>query len=88
MTNLEIGFASELCIFVPWAYQLAIIATINTVAHCFAEFLRNRALVLNSEVRNAAARIELVRCHDCLGRADIDALGTAATMLRSVAIER
>ena len=58
---------------VPGADQLAVITAVDTVAQQRPQFQRDRAIVLDRQVGNAAARIEPVRRDDGLGRADVDA---------------
>ena len=60
--------------------SLAVITAIDAVAHRLPELARNMALVLNGQVGNAAACIELVGCDDGIGRADVDAGGAGATV--------
>ena len=57
----EFGFAPCLRELVPRADRQAIVAAIDAVADRLAEFVRDRALVLDREIGNAAPRIELVR---------------------------
>ena len=47
--------------FVPWAHQLAVIAAVDAISQRGAQRRRNRALELDRQVGNAAARIELIR---------------------------
>ena len=70
----EFGLAPGLRELVPRAHREAIVAAIDAVADRFAEFVRDRALVLDGEIGNAAPRIELVgrretpRSGRCRGR--------------------
>ena len=56
----EFGFAAGLRELVPRADREAIVAAIDAVADRFAKLVRDRALVLDGEIGNAAPRIELV----------------------------
>src|SRR5688572_26062360 len=71
--RLEIVLGAWLREPVPGTDQLAIVAAVHAVADKRAKLLRDRALVLDGEVRDAATGIELVRTPDRLRRADVDA---------------
>jgi hypothetical protein len=51
---------------VPGADQLAVVAAVDAVAHQRAQFQRDRAVVLDGQVGDAAPRIQPVRRHDGL----------------------
>jgi len=65
---------------VPGAHREAIVAAIDAIADGFSKFARNRALVLDGEIGNAAPCVELVRRGKRGGRADIEA-GPARTAM-------
>jgi hypothetical protein len=69
----EFCFAPGLREFVPGADREAIVAAIDAVANGLAEFVRDRALVFDGEIGNAASRIELVGRRKRRGRADVEA---------------
>src|SRR5579875_267368 len=71
--HLEIGVARGPRELVPRADELAVIASINAVADRRAEFDRNRAGVLDGQIRDASPRIEPVRRDDGARRAGRDA---------------
>ncbi len=58
LPRLEIGHAGALCVLVPWAHQLAVVATVDAVADQGPQLGRYSPGVLNGEVGDAAARIE------------------------------
>src|SRR3989344_8470312 len=82
MARSEIGFGSRLRETVPRADQLAVIATIDAVADQGAQLLGDRAVQLDSEIGDAAARIQLVRRNDGAGRADVETGMAGAAMIR------
>src|SRR6185295_13052773 len=67
---------------VPRTDELAVVAAVHAVADKGAQLLRDRALVLDREVRDAAARIELVGAADRLRRAHVDAALAGAAPVR------
>ena len=77
----QFRFAAFLRELVPRAHREAIVAAIDAVADALAEFVRDRALVFDREIGNAAARIELVGCGECRGRADVLAGVAGAAMI-------
>src|SRR4051812_43516831 len=81
VADLEIRLGRGLRESVPWAHELAIVAAVDAIADQRAQLFRNRALVLDREVGDAAARIELVGTDDRLGRTDVDAAVAGAAML-------
>ena len=66
---------------VPRADREAIVAAIDAVADGFAKFARDRSLVLDGEIGNAAPRIELVGRGKRRGRADVEAGPARAAMI-------
>src|SRR5882724_9029380 len=81
VTDLEIGLGRRLRKSVPRADELAIVAAVDAVADQRAQLFGDRALVLDREVGDAAARVELVGADDGLRRADVDAAAAGAAML-------
>src|SRR5262245_40220071 len=73
IAHVEVSERRHLRVLVPRTYELAIVAAINAVADRTAQFLRNRALVLDGQIRNTAPRVELIRRGDRVSRAHIDA---------------
>ena len=55
---------------VPGAYAQAIVAAIDAIADGIAIFARDRALVLDGQIRNALARIQAIRSGKRMGRLD------------------
>ena len=74
---------------VPRAGGQAIVAAIDAVADRLAEFVRDRPLVLDGEVGDAAPRIEPVGCREGVGRAGVEAgaAGAAMVLLRRVRLD-
>ena len=66
---------------VPRADRKAIVAAIDAVADGFAEFVRDRSLVLDREIGNAAPRIELVGRRKRRRRTDVEAGPAGAAMV-------
>jgi tRNA threonylcarbamoyl adenosine modification protein YjeE len=66
---------------VPRADELAVVAAVDAVADGGAELDRDRALRFDRQVRDAAARVELVGRDDRLRRADVDARAAAAAVV-------
>ena len=73
--------AADLRELVPGADGEAIVAAIDAVADRFAEFARDRPLVLDGQIRDAAPRIELVGRGEGRGRADVQAGVAGAAMI-------
>ncbi len=73
---------------VPRADRQAIVAAIDAVADLLAELARDRALVLDGEIRNAAPRIEPVGRRERFGRADVETRAARAAMIGLRRIER
>jgi len=67
--------------FIPGADREAIITAIDAIAHGFAKFLWDRAVMFNRQVGNAAPCIQAIRRRECLGRADINAARASAAMI-------
>src|SRR5690606_30634689 len=63
---------------VPGADGKAVVAPEDAVADGRAELVRDRPLVLDREVGDAAARIKAERCGKRPGRADVEAAAAAA----------
>ena len=59
----------------------AIVAAIDAIADRRAEFGRDVALVLDRQIRNAAARIDLVRRRKRSGRTDVQAIPARTAMV-------
>ena len=70
-----------LCELVPRADRQAIVAAIDAISDRFAEFARDRSLVFDGEVGNAAPRIELVGRGEGGGRADVEASPARAAVI-------
>ena len=80
VAGTEIRFVVALCELVPRAYQLAVVAAEDAVAHRCAQFFGNRAAQFDRQVADAAPRIDAIRRDDRLRRADLDAAGAGAAM--------
>lgn len=68
---------------VPGTDQLAVIAPINAIADEGAQRFRYRSIVLDGQVGDATACIQLVRGKDCLGGADVQAGATGTAVIGS-----
>ena len=88
MTLVKIRQCTALCKFVPWTHELAVVTAVNTVAYQRPELRRNRPLVLDGQVGNAPACIQLVRRHDSLCGASADAGAATAAMVTDGFIRR
>ncbi|MDT4852973.1 hypothetical protein FQZ97_872270 [compost metagenome] len=77
---IEVGQRTALRELVPWAHELAVVATVDAVAHERSQVLGDGAGVFDGEVRDAAARVQPVRPQDGLGRTHLDAGAAAATV--------
>ena len=77
----EFRFASGLRELVPRARPRDNRRSHRCGCRCFAEFVRDRALVLDREIGDAAPRIELVGRRERCGRADVLAGGAGAAMI-------
>src|SRR6185503_4847749 len=90
VARLEVLLAGRLREAIPRAHQLAVVAAVDPVADERAQLLRDRALVLDRQVGDAAPRVELVRPADRLRRADVDAAlaGAAVVLFRRVRRQR
>src|SRR5262249_17996734 len=71
LTRGEFALAAGLREFVPGAYRETIVATEDAIADRAAKLPRNRSLVLDGEVGDAAARIESVGRRKGGGRAHV-----------------
>src|ERR1700730_9833058 len=81
ITRGEFCFAPGLRELIPRADGEAIVAAIDAVADRLTEFVRDRTLVFDGEIGNAAPGIELVGCWKRRGRADIEAGLARAAMV-------
>src|SRR6202012_3496641 len=77
----KLCFAALLGEFVPRTGGEAIVAAIDAVADRFAEFARDRSLVLDRQIGNAAAGVEFVRRRKRRGRTDVEAGLAGAAMV-------
>src|SRR5262249_10146510 len=66
-----LGFAPMPSEFVPRTNRETIVAAIDAIAHEGPQIARNRALVFDGEVGNAASRIEAIGRRKCRGRTNI-----------------
>src|SRR5512135_1368580 len=75
---------------VPRTDQLAVVAAIDAVADERAQLDGDAALEFDGEVGDATPRVELIRCSDGLGWADVDAgmAGAAVVLFRRVGRQR
>src|SRR5262249_39794780 len=80
VAGLEVGFGRGRRELVPGTDQLAVVAAEHAVADRRAQFLGDRALVLDREVGDAPARVEAVRRGDRLRRTDLDAAHARAAV--------
>jgi hypothetical protein len=78
----EIGFSRGLRETVPGAHELAVVAAVDAVADQRPERLRDAAFVLDREVGDAAARIELVGADDGAGGTRVETAPARTAMLR------
>src|SRR5690606_29076176 len=69
----ELGLGCRVGELVPRADGEAVVATIDAVSHGGAEFARDRPLMLDGQVGDAAPRIELIGCRKSVRRADVEA---------------
>src|SRR3974377_1092636 len=88
MTHLEIRVAGGARELVPRTHQLAVIAAEDAIADPLAQLHRDRAVVLDGEIGNAAARIEAPGRNDRPRRAGGDARLGGATVRARRLIER
>ena len=73
---------------VPWTDRQAIIAAVDSVADRRAQFTWDGSLVLDGEIRDAAARIEPIGRGERGGGADVDAGAAGAAMIRLRRVRR
>ncbi len=79
MTWRKVSLLSDLGKLIPGTHQLAIIAAVNSIAHKRPKRGIDTARMLNGQIGNTAARIELEGPYKCIGRANIKTgLATAA----------
>ena len=83
MPHLKIRFGAVGGETVKWAHQLAIVATINAVAHGFAKRLGHDGGQFDGEVRNTAPCIHCMWAYDGTSGTGLD----AATALTAMAID-
>src|SRR5687768_2537424 len=81
VTGLKILFPRRLGEAIPGTDQLAVVAAVDPVADQRPQLLGDGALVLDGEVGDAAAGIQLVGAADRLCRADVDAAFAGSTMI-------
>src|ERR1700730_1013683 len=77
----ELHLAPGLREFVPRARREAVVAAVDAVADERAQLARDRALVLDGEIRDAAPRIELVGRGKRGGGAHVQAGAAAAAVI-------
>ena len=81
VTRLKLGFARHLRKLVPRAGSKAVVAAIDAIADGGAKFFRDRAMMLDGEIGNAAPGIELVGLRESLRRAGVEAGAAGAAMV-------
>src|SRR6266852_1804857 len=81
LARRELGLASLLRELVPRTHRQAIVAAVDAVAHRRAQLARDRALVLDRQVGDAAPRIEPVGRRKRRGRTDVEAGAADAAMI-------
>ena len=79
---------AHLRVAVPRAHELAVVAAVDAVADRGAELLGDRAVVLDRQVGDAAARVEPVGRHDRARGADVDAGRAAAAVAGHGRVDR
>src|SRR5882724_13417870 len=77
----ELGLAAFLRELVPGAGRETIVAAIDAIADRLAKLVRDRSLVLDGEVGNAAPRVELVGRGKRRGRTDVETGLARAAMI-------
>src|ERR1700754_4688167 len=85
-TRHELRFAAHLRILVPGANRETVVAAINAIAHQRTELARNRTLVLDGEVGDAAPRVQAIRRRERGGWADVEAGAAASAVIGLVLI--
>ncbi len=88
MARRKVAFVSHRRELVPGAIELAVVAAVDAVADGLAELDRNRAAQFDRQVRNAPARIELVRSDDRLCRTHVDARAAGSAMAACRGVRR
>ena len=88
VARLQLRFARRCGKLVPWTNRKAIIAAVNAVADHSAKLARNLPAMLDRQIRNAAPRIETIRCRKSLCRADIETGAARAAMILLGSIRR
>ena len=79
-SGIKVGQGAALGVFVPGADQLAFVAAVDPVADQGAQFFRDRARVLDGQVRNTTPRIQLLRPDDRCCGAQVDTGGALTAM--------
>ncbi len=69
----ELRLAADAREFVPGADRQAIVAAIDAVADAFPQFPGNRPLMLDRQIGDATARVQLIRRRKGAGRAGVEA---------------
>ncbi len=77
----EVRFRAHLRVAVPGAYQLAVVAAEDAIAHQRTQFERYGTVMLDGQVGDAAACIELIGTNEGVRRADIEAGPAAAAVI-------
>src|SRR5262249_67664 len=77
----EFGLVTGLCVFVPRTHRETIVTAIDAIAHERTQLARDRTLVLDGEIGNAAPRIEPVGGRERRGRTDIQTGMAGAAMI-------
>ena len=81
VAGFQLHFAGCLRKLVPRADGKAVIAAIDAVAHDFTEFVRDRPLVLDGEIGNAAPCVDAIGRGEGLGRTSVEAGAAGAAMV-------
>ena len=81
LARLQLHLVGGLRVLVPRADGEAVVAAVDPVAHQRPQLARDRALVLDGQVADAAPRIEPVGRREGVGRADVEAAAAAAAMV-------
>ena len=89
VAGAQLGLARHLRPLVPRAHREAVVAAVDPVADRRPEFLRDRPLVLDRQVRDAAPRVEPIGRREGVGRAGLEAgaAGAAMVLLRRVRLQ-
>ena len=79
----EVLLGRHLGELIPWTHQLAVIAAKYPIAHRRPKFFGYSGAQLDSEIRDALTRVELIRRDECIGRAHVET-GVAGAAVRVV----